>query len=37
MIFDTWINQLINHIDDNKKIVIAMASNNKAKDLEKYI
>ena len=34
MKFNDWLNQIINDIDLNKKIVIPMASNNKAKDLK---
>ena len=34
MFQNDWIKQIISSITENKKIVIAMASNNKAKDLE---
>lgn len=37
MVFNTWIRLIIEHLDNNKKIVIAMASNNKAKDLKTYL
>jgi hypothetical protein len=33
MRFNDWLNQIVNEIEKNKKIVIAMASNSKGKDL----
>ena len=37
MRFNDWVNQIMNDIDVNKKLVIAMASNNKGKDLRDII
>ena len=37
MKFNDWINQIMNDLDKNKKMVIAMASNSKAKDLRDTI
>jgi hypothetical protein len=34
MKFNDWLNQIINDLEKNKKIIIPMASNNKAKDLK---
>jgi len=35
--FNDWVNLIINHLKDNKKLVIPMASNSKAKDLRDLI
>ena len=32
-----WVSIILDKINDNKKLVIPMASNNKAKDLKEYI
>jgi hypothetical protein len=37
MSYATWLNQIIKDIENGKKLVIPMASNNKAKDLMKKI
>jgi hypothetical protein len=37
MSYGAWLNQIIKDIDSDKKLVIPMASNNKAKDLKKMI
>jgi len=37
MMYIDWVNKIMKDIQHNKKIVVAMASNNKAKDLEKMI
>jgi hypothetical protein len=35
--FNDWVNLIINHLKDNKKLVIPMASNSRAKDLRDLI
>jgi hypothetical protein len=37
MRFNDWMNLIMNHLEENKKLVIPMASNSKAKDLRDMI
>ena len=36
-VYDNWIIQIIHKLKNNKKLVIPMASNNKAKDLKELL
>lgn len=35
--YENWVSLILKYVEDNKKLVIPMASNNKAKDLKNYI